>query len=89
MGRALHLPTETTPINFLAFPGLHQSLPLTVSMSAGGLLQTWDTATVHYLRTRETWVTIRNEVVHGGLTEDLRARQVRRGGGVTWCKQLI
>ena len=64
--------TYRPPINFLAFPRLHQSLFLTVSMSAGGLLQTWDTAAVHYLRTPETWVIIRNEVVHGGLTEDLR-----------------
>ena len=80
MGRALHLPTETTPINFLAFPGLHQSLPLTMSISAGGLLQTWDAATVHHLRTPETWVIIRNEVVHGGLTEDLRAMQEMHGG---------
>ena len=80
MGRALHLLTETTPINFLAFPELHQSLSLTVSMSAGGLLQTRDTATVDYLRTRETWVIIRSEVVHGGLTEDLRAMQEMHGG---------
>ena len=51
-----------------------------LTVSAGGLLQTRDTATVDYLRTRETRVIIRSEVVHGGLTEDLRAMQEMHGG---------
>ena len=68
------------PYNFLEPPELHWPLPLTVSISAGGLLQTWDAATVRHLRTTETWVIICNEVVHGGLTEDLRAMQEMHGG---------